>query len=375
MRLMPNSDDKLLTRVSFDISTAYDFILGLTELMRIEPHASSIYERQRAAAQMGSAFVGELQMLFGRNLGDNLFIQSPYLDQIPHLDIGGLLGVIYQVPSPRTVPDFLDFLSDLPAAHLLGILASNIDGSAPTTYWPTLIEHIAAGEQLARRDKQLFAEYMDELPIAYQEYIQSVLAHPTRMQEDLLRLLRSYYEQFFSTEAERIGPRLRRTVRVHQSLLGTLPTSELIVQITNGVRVPPETNVPRIILAPSYLITPYVYLLTLKDALVIIYSALPEQEERRDELILDAAMLQRLKALTDETRLKILRLLMREPQRTQDLAKRLDLTPPTISHHLTQLRIAGLVQIHMTEDMRQVYAVRSEAVNELFTTLHNYLGL
>ena len=375
MRLMPNGDDKLLTRVSFDSSTAYDFILGLSELMRAEPHASSVHERQRAAAQMGPAFVSELQALFGRNFEDSPFIQSPYLDQMPHLDIGGLLGVIHQIPSPRTVPDFLEFLSALPAARLLGLLASNIDGSAPTTYWPRLIERVASGEQLVRRDKQLFAEYLGELPASYQEYIHTALANPTRMQERLLSLFGSYYEQFFAAEAERIGPRLRRTVRIHQALLGTLPTSELIVQITNGVRVPPETNVPRIILAPSYLIAPYVYLLTLQDALIIIYSALPEQEERRDDLALEEATLQRLKALTDETRLKILRLLTREPQRTQDLAKRLDLTPPTISHHLTQLRIAGLVQIRMTEDVRQVYAVRSDVVNELFTALRAYLEM
>lgn len=375
MRLMPNSDDKLLTRVSFDVSTAYDFILGLAELMRAEPHASSIGERQRAAAKMGSAFVGELQALFGRNIEDSSFIQSPYLDQIPHLDIGGLLGIVYQVPSPRTVPDFIDFVVALPAARLLGLLASNIDGSAPTTSWPLLIERVASGEQLVRRDKQIFAEYLDELPASYQEYIRGMLANPTRMQDELLRLLRRYYEQFFAAEAERIGPRLRRTARAHQSLLGTLPASELIVQITNGVRVPQETNVPRIILAPSYLITPYVYLLTLPDALVIIYATLTEQEERRDDLVLDAATLLRLKAFSDETRLKILRLLTREPQRTQDLAKRLDLTAPTISHHLTQLRIAGLVQIRMTQDMRQVYAVRPEVVNELFSALRSYLEM
>lgn len=375
MRLMPNSDDKLLTRVSFDVSTVYDFILGLTELMRAEPHASSIGERQRAAAKMGSAFVGELQALFGRNIEDSSFIQSPYLDQIPHLDIGGLLGVVYRVPSPRTVPDFLEYVAALPAARLLGLLASNIDGSAPTTSWPLLIERVASGEQLLTRDKQIFAEYLSELPASYQEYIRGVLANPSRMQDELLRLLRHYYEQFFAAEAEHIGPGLRRAARAHQSLLGTLPTSELIVQITNGVRVPQETNVPRVILAPSYLIAPYVYLLTLPDALVIIYAALPEQEERRDDLVLDAATLLRLKAFSDETRLKILRLLTREPQRTQDLAKRLDLTAPTISHHLTQLRIAGLVQIHMTQDMRQVYAVRPEVVNELFSALRSYLEM
>lgn len=50
------------------------------------------------------------------------------------------------------------------------------------------------------------------------------------------------------------------------------------------------------------------------------------------------------KVLGDPTRLRILGLLLREPQTGETLAATLGLTEPTISHHIGKLREAGLVE-------------------------------
>ncbi|MBN1563634.1 MAG: metalloregulator ArsR/SmtB family transcription factor [Anaerolineae bacterium] len=52
-----------------------------------------------------------------------------------------------------------------------------------------------------------------------------------------------------------------------------------------------------------------------------------------------------LKTAGDETRLKIMCILSRDEYSVGDLAGALDLTAPTISHHLTKLREAGLVNL------------------------------
>jgi ArsR family transcriptional regulator len=55
----------------------------------------------------------------------------------------------------------------------------------------------------------------------------------------------------------------------------------------------------------------------------------------------------RLKALADPARVKIMSLLFSAPageQNTSELAGVLELTEPTVSHHLGQLRKAGLVE-------------------------------
>jgi DNA-binding transcriptional ArsR family regulator len=49
------------------------------------------------------------------------------------------------------------------------------------------------------------------------------------------------------------------------------------------------------------------------------------------------------KALSDPTRREILRLLSRGDLTAGDIAERFDMTKPSISHHLTTLKQAGLV--------------------------------
>jgi hypothetical protein len=67
-----------------------------------------------------------------------------------------------------------------------------------------------------------------------------------------------------------------------------------------------------------------------------------------------------LKALGDPTRLRLMGLLLREPQTGEELAATLGLTEPTISHHLSKLREAGL-----TETQNRVHQARPEAINTL----------
>jgi DNA-binding transcriptional ArsR family regulator len=68
-----------------------------------------------------------------------------------------------------------------------------------------------------------------------------------------------------------------------------------------------------------------------------------DQAARLDRL--DAARPARLfSALGDETRIKIVKLLSEGEQNVDDLTRLLDVSQPTISHHLRVLRESGLVQ-------------------------------
>ena len=63
----------------------------------------------------------------------------------------------------------------------------------------------------------------------------------------------------------------------------------------------------------------------------------------------DTELAKQLWALGDETRLKILRMLPTSPDcknccNVTQIAERLGLSQPTITHHLTRLRQAGIVQ-------------------------------
>ncbi len=59
-----------------------------------------------------------------------------------------------------------------------------------------------------------------------------------------------------------------------------------------------------------------------------------------------------LKALADESRLALMWRLYREEHTVGDLAERVELSEPTVSHHLSKLREAGLVSLRMAGNQR-----------------------
>ena len=64
-----------------------------------------------------------------------------------------------------------------------------------------------------------------------------------------------------------------------------------------------------------------------------------------DELLLQV-LAQFFKTLADENRLKIVGLATSREYRVSDLAQELGLTEPTVSHHVTKLREAGLLNLN-----------------------------
>jgi hypothetical protein len=70
------------------------------------------------------------------------------------------------------------------------------------------------------------------------------------------------------------------------------------------------------------------------------------------------------RALSDPTRIRILGLLAERPMYGQELAKVLDVKPPTVSHHITPLVMAGLVRVRR-ENNYHYYELDSEGIQHL----------
>lgn len=90
--------------------------------------------------------------------------------------------------------------------------------------------------------------------------------------------------------------------------------------------------------------------------------------------VVPAQLLQVLKALSDETRLRIFKFCVRQPQYTQELAKRLKLAEPTISRHLKLLQSASLVQSYKDGPVVR-YAGSLELIDQLPALMREFLRL
>lgn len=75
-----------------------------------------------------------------------------------------------------------------------------------------------------------------------------------------------------------------------------------------------------------------------------------------------------LKLLADATRLNILGILAQQPRSVDELAAMLDLSPSTVSHHLTRLHKAGLVAAK-AEQYYHIYALNTGALERLAALL------
>src|SRR5215203_1543710 len=81
------------------------------------------------------------------------------------------------------------------------------------------------------------------------------------------------------------------------------------------------------------------------------------------------------KALADPARLRILGLLAERAHAGHEIADRLSLTPPTISHHMRRLVAARLVDV-APEAQSRIYSFRTNAIPDpsgSILTLHDAL--
>lgn len=89
----------------------------------------------------------------------------------------------------------------------------------------------------------------------------------------------------------------------------------------------------------------------------------------------DKKVINTLKAISEASRFKILKLLKERPRYAQELAEELQLTSATLIHHLTTLLDGKLIGIIIQNDdkKRIYYELKKETIQELITSLQRLL--
>lgn len=100
----------------------------------------------------------------------------------------------------------------------------------------------------------------------------------------------------------------------------------------------------------------------------VLFYSLRESWEKQEQL------LKQLKAVGDETRLKIIALLNeKEPLRGLDIAKELSMAPSTISHHMDQMKNCGLLNEEQNKSSKY-YSISRTGTKELLESLAEILN-
>jgi DNA-binding transcriptional ArsR family regulator len=189
-----------------------------------------------------------------------------------------------------------------------------------------------------------------------------VLRQPDEYHRRLVSVLDAWQSHFAEVEG-RVVEMIQRDAESRLVDRRTLDPLDLIERTTGGIRWMPEASVSRVILAPSYFARPFNYTFGSEGWRLFAYPIADAVLDGRDPLAPPPAMIRLHRALGDETRLRILKLLTERDLYMTEIANELGLSKPTIKHHLVLLRSAGLVTLTQQGTVHY-YSLRRDRLEE-----------
>ena len=212
---------------------------------------------------------------------------------------------------------------------------------------------------------------------------------PSAFAERFAAMLERYWESAFAAEWERIEPLLARSIvesgRVLAAagiwpVLGRLPARcradpdrrELLIDVPHEHSLEAGADNP-LVLSPSVFVWPH--LLVGCDPpwpLSLVYAA-PDLAREAAPRIPPAELLRVLRAVADDTRLRILRLIAERPRTTQELGPLVGLSRAGLSKSLVRLAEAGLVEPRR-EGYYVVYSLAPDRLDALAEALRQFLA-
>ncbi len=175
----------------------------------------------------------------------------------------------------------------------------------------------------------------------------------------------------FSVIEDRLERIHAADMAIHRPEVAALPPTDAIERITGGLRLVPEPRLRRVLLAPSVFVRPFNYIHQRGDWRMFWYPVADEVLETEAGEP-SSSMVRLFRALGDPTRLQVLRLLTERDWYLTELATKVELSKPTMKHHLALLRAAGLVTV-IEEGSLTYYRLRRERLTEGGSELRRYL--
>ncbi len=220
-------------------------------------------------------------------------------------------------------------------------------------------------------DRAAIAAVLGSWPEQRHAWLSRILSDSDALVGEVVDLMEAWLPLYQEIEP-RVAAIIERDVALRANDLTRLRPTDLIERTTNGIRWLSEPGVRRVVLAPSYLARPYNFTFAGGDWRMFVYPVSDAALESTDPLAPPVGVLRLHRALGDDTRLRILRLLRDRDWYLTEIAERLELSKPTIKHHLAQLRAAGLVTL-TEEGGLSYYSLRRDRLDDASTELKRYL--
>jgi DNA-binding transcriptional ArsR family regulator len=289
------------------------------------------------------------------------------LERLGSTPWGSMLGQALVERWPRDVPGFIRRVEEQEPSDLwLLLVGSHVppyaDRIPPETFRRAVGGDVGARADLAAVAREMFRDKEDEFRVL------SLSADETR--DLVVRVLQTWYRDVFAPDERDVAPILERDAEAKRRLARTVSDEKLIELATNGIEYVAEAWVGRIVLTPHLAMRPWNVTCAHDDTYVICYPVADESLGR--DLTAPPAHLLRLhKALADDKRLRILKLLAGSDMTLQQLSDAVGLAKSTAHHHTVILRSAGLIRA--STELEGRYSLRLEGLAEAGSSLAAFL--
>jgi DNA-binding transcriptional ArsR family regulator len=278
-----------------------------------------------------------------------------------------LIGLAYDCPPPRDVPSFLAHLEALDPfelrLHMFGYYQRKFRRNTPLD----IMFQAAEGDEEAQ---QQFLRTSFPEDNCRQSFLRRLFTQdPIETKKQIQDILESGYERVFRDLEPQIMPIIERDAEAKRALSQAISLERLVEVATNGFELVPEPGLRRVVLIPSYVERPWNHPTEYQDAKIFIYPV-ADESIAEDTSTPPPRLVRLIKALADERRLRILKMLMTGSYTLQEIADDFGVAKTTMHHHLAILRAAGLVLVQSDE---KLYSLRQTNMPDINQMIDNYL--
>lgn len=188
------------------------------------------------------------------------------------------------------------------------------------------------------------------------------------LREHLKSVMTKWYEEVIFPQRETLTHILRRDKQAKEKMNGELNPEAMVEWTTGGITYLPEPSVHTVLLIPQAIYRPWNVEGDVEGVKVFYYPVANESIYPDDKDMPSYFLVQKHKALGDEARLRMVKLLKGSNRTLQEITNELNMGKSTVHHHLKILRSARLVE---TQDGK--YRLKENAVQTLSNELKQYL--
>lgn len=176
---------------------------------------------------------------------------------------------------------------------------------------------------------------------AYIDFISNV--NGVDFKKHLLTVMSLWTETVLDADTNPLLAILERDLDEKINMKEKLTPEEFVAWATNGTEYIPEPSVHRVLLIPQLTYRPWTIVSDIEETKVFYYPIPNTSIDPTDKYLPDYFLIQKHKALGDEVRLRMVKLLSEQDCTLKDITEQLELGKSTVHHHLKILKAASLV--------------------------------